>query len=86
MVTLWLKATPEAPGCGVMDTTQGRGTVVVVVGGTVVVAAAVTTVGLREGVCGPRAMRCLTGLAVLSETTPPVATRARVAVAAIEAR
>jgi hypothetical protein len=92
--------TPLAPGFGVMEATLGMGTgaaVVVVVGlglalvlgwalVVVVTGAAVVVTAGGAGVWEPRASRCLGGLAVLADTSPPVATRARRAVAAMAAR
>jgi hypothetical protein len=88
--------TPLAPALGATATTLGRGTAVVVVTravveverATVVEAAAVvgTAIGGGAGVREPRASRCLCPAAVLADTSPPVATSAKSAVAATAAR
>jgi hypothetical protein len=79
-----------------MATTLGTGAAVVVVTrsvveverATVVEAAGVvgTAMGGGAGVWDPSASRCLGRAAVLADTSPPVATRAKSAVAAIAAR
>jgi hypothetical protein len=89
--------TPCAPGFGVTEVTLGTATTVVVVvravvvvparaGVVVVVGVVVTATGGGAGLREPRASRCLCPAAVLAETSPPVATSANSAVAAIAAR
>jgi hypothetical protein len=88
--------TPMAPGFGVTDATLGIGGAVVVVVGlglgltlglvVVVVGAVVVVTGGVADAWEPRASKCLVGAVVLAAANPPVATRARSAVAAMAAR